>query len=154
MAGRKLSNTKTRTKTRTKSGRAVCVRGIDDARIACEAARATGAALVLWSLPFGASQMGPLWFQRMVALIGEEFPDISVEAVLDCGDAPGHALAALRQGVALIALTARPTVRRKIEVIAAQCGARLVRRPSRILNPGSAAIDGAALQRWLHNRLH
>jgi hypothetical protein len=152
MVGRKLSNTKTRSKTRNVSGRAVCVRGIDDARVACEAARATGAALVLWSLPFGAAQMGPLWFQRMVALIREEFPDLSVEAVLDCGDAPGHALAALRQGAALVSLTTRRAIRGKIEAIAAKSGARLVRRPTRIFDLGATAEDAGALRSWLADR--
>lgn len=148
MAGRKLSNTKSRGKIR----QAVCVRGIDDARLACESARATGAALVLWSLPFGAAQMGPLWFQQTIALIEEEFPDISVEAVLDCGDAPGHALAALRQGVKVIALTAKPSIRQKIEAIAAKSGARLGRRPARIFDFGAADADADALRNWLADR--
>ena len=132
-----------------KTRRAVRVHGIDDARIACEAARIAGVPIALWSPPSGAAQMGPLWFQQMIALIGEEFPDVPVEAVLDCGDAPGHALAALRQGVPLIALTARPAIRRKIEAIATAGGARLVRRPARIFELASPSGDDAALKKWL-----
>ena len=148
MVGRKSL----KTKTRTTKPRAVRVHGIDDARVACEVARATSAALVLWSPPYGAAQMGPLWFQQMVSLIEEEFPDLSVEAVLDCGDAPGHALAALRQGVALIALTARPAIRGKIEASARIGGARMVRRPAHIFDLDAADADAEALRSWLVDR--
>ena len=132
-----------------KTRRSVRVHGIDEARAACDAAKIAGVPIALWSPPFGAARMGPLWFQQMIALIGEEFPDVPVDAVLDCGDAPGHALAALRQGVPLIALTARPAIRRKIEAIAAAGGARLVRRPPRIFDPASPSGDRAALKKWL-----
>lgn len=128
------------------------VRGIDDARLVCRAAQARNVAVSLWSPPFGAAQMGPLWFQRMGALIAEEFPDLAVETILDCGDAPGHALAALRQGVGAIALTARPAIRRKIEALARQSGTRLVRRPTRMFDPGAAGNDPDSLHRWLARR--
>ena len=85
-------------------------------------------------------------------LIGEEYPDLSVEAVLDCGDAPGHALAALRQGVTAIALTARPEIRRKIEAIAARGGAQLMRRPAHIFTAAPLSGDGAALTKWFDRR--
>lgn len=105
------------------------VRDIVEARQACEAAQAAGRDIELWSPPFGAGQMGPLWFQRMIALVRAEFPDTGIRAVLDCGDAPGHALAALRQGIEAIALDAPERVRRKIAAIAEAGGAELVDRP-------------------------
>ena len=128
------------------------VRGIEDARLVCRAADGRNIPVTLWSPPFGAAQMGPLWFQRMGALIAEEFPGLAVEMVLDCGDTPGHALAALRQGIGAIALTARPAIRRKIEALAKKGGTRVVRRPARIFDPEAIANDPDSLDRWLARR--
>lgn len=136
----------------TKSGRPVIVRGIDDARLVCRAAQAGNVPVALWSPPFGAAQMGPLWFQRIGVLIAEEFPELAVDMVLDCGDSPGHAMAALRQGIDAIALTARPAVRRKIEALGKRVGTRLVRRPTRIFDPAAIGNDPDSLHRWLVRR--
>ena len=125
------------------------VRGIEEARLVCQAAHERNVSVTLWSPPFGAAQMGPLWFQRMGGLIAEEFPDLAVDMILDCGDAPGHALAALRQGIGAIALTARPAVRLKIEALARRGGTRVVRRPTRIFDPGATGNDTDSLHRWL-----
>jgi len=115
--------------------RAVLFRGIADARDWCEAARATGTNLELWSFPGAASSIGPIWFEEIVRAISDEFPDVSVTAVLDCGDEPGRALAALRQGVTIVALGGKPAARRKVAAIAEQAGATVVSRPRRVLDP-------------------
>ena len=57
----------------------------------------------------------------------EEFPDVDFTLIVDCGDAPGYALACLRAGVKMISM--EPT-NDKIADIARQMGAELVRRPS------------------------
>ena len=57
----------------------------------------------------------------------KEFPDIGFQLIVDCGDAPGHALACLRAGVKRISMS-EPND--KIADIARQMGAELVRRPS------------------------
>jgi len=56
-----------------------------------------------------------------------EFPDVAFELIVDCGDAPGHALACLRAGVKRISMS-EPND--KITDIARQMGAELVRRPT------------------------
>ncbi len=122
--------------------RAVLVRGIEDARAWCDAARSAGAAVELWSIRDGASAMGPLWFGEMIAIVKAEYPDVEISAVLDCGDAPGHALAALRQGIDAIAYGGSAATRRKIAAIAEQSGAVLAGRPTRILDRRDA--DSAA----------
>jgi fructose/tagatose bisphosphate aldolase len=71
---------------------------------------------------YGAGYLGAL--QERAA---REFPDIDFELIVDCGDAPGHALACLRAGVKRISMS-EPNG--KIADIAQQMGARLVRRPS------------------------
>ena len=57
----------------------------------------------------------------------KEFPDVAFTLVVDCGDAPGYALACLRAGVKLISMT---PLNDKIADIARQMGAELVRRPT------------------------
>jgi hypothetical protein len=57
----------------------------------------------------------------------KEFPDVDFELIVDCADAPGHALACLRAGVKRISME---PFNDKIADIARQMGARLVRRPT------------------------
>ena len=49
------------------------------------------------------------------------------QLIVDCGDAPGYALACLRAGVARISMR---TWNEKVANIARQMGAELVRRPT------------------------
>jgi len=137
-----------RSPARSPRARAVVVSGIDDARLACRAAKEAGAALEIWSLRSGAASMGPLWFQEMMRLVESEFPGLDVRGILDCGDAPGHALAALRQGLPLIAFSGPAAVRRKIVAIAKQTNAALVARPRRALDIAAETDAEAALHAW------
>jgi hypothetical protein len=57
----------------------------------------------------------------------EEFPDVAFTLVVDCGDAPGHALACLRAGARCISMRVPDE---RIADIARQMGAELVRRPT------------------------
>lgn len=141
--------------TSSKSGarrRAVTVHGLDDAMRAGAAAHALGVPLTLISAPAAAASMGPAWFAEMVRNLERAYPDLDVEAVLDCGDAAGYAMAALRCGVRAIRFSGRPAVAGKIEDIAAAYGARLVERPYRILDPRRARDADAALRQWLGRR--
>lgn len=84
---------------------AVVVHHPDDVAAALAAAGPRG--VLLLSAPGAAGSLGAAWFLAMIeagigqAAPGREAPgpDVSWLAVLDCGDAPGHALAALRAGV-------------------------------------------------------
>ena len=66
---------------------------------------------------------GPGWFQAIVEALEAEFPGRRFEAVLDCGEEPGVALAALRRGVKRIRLAGAPETVRRVSDIAAQLGA-------------------------------
>ena len=57
----------------------------------------------------------------------QEFPDVAFTLIVDCGNAPGYALACLRAGVRTISM-AEPN--EKIADIARKMGAQLVRRPT------------------------
>jgi hypothetical protein len=91
------------------------------------AARANGAAPILLTPEDAASRYGAGYLGALEARARREFPDVAFTLIVDCGDAPGYALACLRAGVSKISLS---TWNDKIADIARQMGAELVRRPS------------------------
>ncbi|EME68181.1 hypothetical protein H261_19843 [Paramagnetospirillum caucaseum] len=98
---------------------------LDQARAVLTAAD-TDRPVRLQSPPGAAGQHGIGWWLALMRAVAEEFPDHPVEAVLDCGDSPGLALAALRAGVAQVRVSGLPgDVRSKLDDIARQSGGRL-----------------------------
>ena len=94
---------------------------------ALQAARADGTSPVLVTPEGAASFYGAGYLGALQARAETEFPDVDFELIVDCGDAPGHALACLRSGVKRISMS-EPND--KIADIARQMGAQLVRRPT------------------------
>lgn len=82
--------------------KAITIHSLRHARAAAAAASETGKPLLLLSAPFAAAYTGPGWFGAVARQVSDEFPDARVTAALDCGDRPGHALAALRHGLKTI----------------------------------------------------
>jgi len=115
----------------------VVAHGIGQARAACRAAAACGAAIEIRSAPGAAGYMGPAWFGAMMAELAAEFPGLALSGVLDCGAAPGHALAALRHGLRRLRFTGRGRARARLAEIAAACGASLE-------GPARGALDLSA----------
>ncbi len=120
-------------------GKAITVISFAQAEAALAAAAALKLPVTLISAPDAAASVGPGWFDALVALARAEYPDVEVTAILDCGAAPGRALAALRHGLKAIRYDG-PSVER-IADIARRSGARLVgeRPPSLDLE---AALGG------------
>ena len=106
-------------------------------------------AITLCSAPDAAASLGPAWFRDIILVLEQTYPEVDMEAVLDCGDAAGHALAALRAGVRIIRFSGPARTATKIEDIAGTYGARLVRRSPRILDPRGEPDEAAALRAWL-----
>lgn len=103
----------------------IIVRSLDEARAALAAAE--GKPCRLHSPPGAAGQHGIGWWLALVRILGEEFPGRPFEAVLDCGDAPGLALAAIRAGVPLIRVEGiTPEARAGLADIAARAGSTLL----------------------------
>ncbi len=100
----------------------ITIHGVDHARAACEAALMSSMkaniTLELWSARNGAGSLGPAWFNEIVNIVQKEFPTLGIVGILDCGDAVGSALAALRQGITCIYISERPVVVSKIRAIA------------------------------------
>jgi len=102
---------------------AVIIHGWADARTALAAARGP---LTLVSAPGAGGYAGAAWFAALAAQGEAAFPDVAQRWVLDCGDAPGHVLAALRAGVRSVVFTGAPEARERLAAAAAACGAALL----------------------------
>ena len=105
----------------------ILVRDWRSTEAALQAARADGTSPVLITPEGAASFYGAGYLGALQTRAETEFPDVAFELIVDCGDAPGHALACLRSGVKLISMS-EPN--EKIADIARQMGAQLVRRPT------------------------
>lgn len=91
---------------------------------ALEAAEDAGASVTLLSPPDFAAYGGAGFFNAIVRRARAKVPAAKSEAVIDCGDAPGLALAALRAGAEAVRFGGRRIVREKIAAIAAAHGAK------------------------------
>ena len=105
----------------------ILVRDWRTTEAALQAARAEGTSPTLVTPEGAASFYGAGYLGALQERAENEFPDIDFELIVDCSDAPGHALACLRAGVKRISMR-EPND--KIADIARQMGAELVRRPS------------------------
>ena len=108
------------------AGDIMIVRDWRQTQAALLAARAAGSAPVLLTPEGAASRYGAGYLGALQDRARAEFPDVAFTLIVDCGDAPGHALACLRAGVTKISMA---TWNEKIADIARQMGAELVRRP-------------------------
>src|SRR5271165_2454206 len=81
---------------------AVVVHGLDQARTALR----SGLPVTLLSARGAALYAGCGWWRALVALAVAEAPGAEVHDILDCADAPGQAMAALRIGQQTLILDA------------------------------------------------
>jgi hypothetical protein len=106
---------------------AILVRDWRETEAALLQARSDGAAPTLVTPEDAAALYGAGYLAALQERARKEFPDVAFTLIVDCGDAPGYALACLRAGVRCISLR-EPND--KIADIARQMGAELVRRPT------------------------
>lgn len=119
---------------------AVVVHGLADAR----AALRPGWPVTLLSARAAAGYAGCLWWRELIAAARSLHPATPALDVLDCGAAPGHAMAALRVGQRLLVLDRDCRAFAAVADAAAGMGAHvLAERP--------AALDLA--MRGAHRRL-
>lgn len=106
---------------------AILVRDWRQTEAALRAAREDGTSPTLVTPEDAAAFYGAGYLVALQDRARKEFPDVAFILVVDCGDAPGYALACLRAGVKLISMD---PMNEKIADIARQMGAELVRRPT------------------------
>ena len=104
----------------------VVVHGLAQAR----AALRPGFPVVLLSAPAAAGYAGCLWWRELVAAARSSYPATPALDILDCGEAPGHAMAALRAGQRLLLLDPACPAFARVADAAATFGAHVLsRRP-------------------------
>jgi hypothetical protein len=97
---------------------AVIVHGLANAR----AALAPGLPVTLLSAPGAALFSGCLWWRQVVAAARAEYPHTETIDILDCADASGLAMGALRSGVHRLVLWPEASGHAKVADIAAKQG--------------------------------
>lgn len=128
---------------------AITVHSLDHARVALSVARELGVEVTLVSAPGAAAYVGAAVFREMIEAAAGSVPDARFTAVLDCGDDPGLALAALRAGLPAIRLDAGADVRARVTDIAARTGAVLVDSDAAALDLIDVADPARACREWL-----
>jgi hypothetical protein len=112
---------------------AVIVHGLADAK----AALAPGLPVTLLSAPGAALYAGSLWWRQIVAAARAGSPSADVMTdVLDCADAAGAAMGALRSGVCRLVLWRDTPGWGAIAAIAARQGGFVLTRPPVALDLG------------------
>ncbi|MHA1572010.1 MAG: hypothetical protein ACTSWM_09320, partial [Alphaproteobacteria bacterium] len=91
--------------------------------------RDTGVALLILTAPGAVSYAGSLYLLKLVENARIAVDSSPARVVIDCSDATGYALGALRAGWRDIMVDGSDAVRRKVADIAAQDVARLIDRP-------------------------
>lgn len=103
----------------------VVVHGYAEAVAALEAAATAGVPTLLMSARGAAAHAGPAWFRDLVAQARAAVPAAEADSLLDCGDRPGDALAAIRARVPAIAVDLAADTAARIADMAAQAGVRI-----------------------------
>lgn len=130
-------------------GRAVMIHGLPGARIAALTARDRGDSLLLVSAPAAAGSAGAGWWRALTERLATEFPDLTITAVLDCGDAAGAVMAALQAGVRDLAFAGPEGVAVKLQSMAEQSGSRLWRSLPPALDARQHRNPAQAIADWL-----
>ncbi len=120
---------------------AVIVHGATDATVAL----APGLAVTLLSAPGAGAFAGCLWWRQIVAIARANHPETDAIDILDCADASGMAMGALRAGVCRLVLWPSAPGWRSVLAIARQQGGFVLAR-------APAALDMA--ERNAIRRLH
>lgn len=131
----------------------IVVYGFYDAVAALEAAAWLGQPVRLKS-PFAVSaSLGPQVAWSMFRQASAAVPDAEATWVLDCGDDPGTAMAALRAGVPEMQVAVSGEARARLADIAEQRGARIAEdaEDSPILDLADAEDSVSACRQWLQS---
>jgi hypothetical protein len=104
------------------SSPAVIVHGSDDAREALAVATRLARPVLLLSAPGAAGFAGCGWWLALIAAARAAYPAADMADILDCGAAPGHAMAALRLGQRALVLDPACPAFARVSAAAAACG--------------------------------
>lgn len=135
--------------------RPIVIHSLAHAHAALAAATELDLPIALASAPGAAGYAGAGWFGEVIAAARADYPGVNVTAVLDCGDAAGHVMEAVRWcAVAtrprlVLRFTGDQSVARKLRDIAEAAGLRLIRDLSPALDLAEPADAALACRAWL-----
>lgn len=133
----------------------ILIHSLADARAALAAAAVLSVPVTLASAPGAAGYAGPAWFGEVIAAACREQPGVILTAVLDCGDAPGHVMAAVRWAMAaggepfVLRFTGDPEREKALKEIVGAAGLCLIRDLEPGLDLRSARHPAEACRSWL-----
>jgi delta 1-pyrroline-5-carboxylate dehydrogenase len=127
----------------------VIVHSLTQAVAALAAAAAARRRIVLASAPDAGIYAGPGWWWALIAAARAAMPAAEFSALLDCGDEPGAALAAIRTEVEAVVFTGPADLARRLADIARRHGVRFATaRPAAALDLGAEFFaPGTAIER-------
>lgn len=99
--------------------RRVVVHSSEHASAAVDAAATLNVPVTLASAPAAGCYGGTAWFKSIVDQAVARHPETQVDAIVDCGDEPGTALAALRVGLKRVRCAGTPAALDRLRAIAA-----------------------------------
>jgi hypothetical protein len=116
----------------------IIIHSLAHAVAALSAAVEAGRPVVIASAPDAGIYAGPGWFGAVLRAAREAVPGAQFDALLDCGDDAGAAMAAIRAGISAVVFTGRTDVAARLADIAGQAGGTLVtERPALPLDLGA-----------------
>jgi hypothetical protein len=123
---------------------AVVIHELADAR----AILTFGVPVTLLSAPGAALFGGCAWWLALVGLVRAEFAEVTIDDILDCADASGLAVGALRIGQHAIVLDPAAPSRGSVVAIATSLGAVVLAHRPQALDM-SKPVKARRLQDWL-----
>lgn len=127
----------------------IVVHSLDQARAALAAAAALDRDVTLASAPGAGAYAGPGWFKALTEAAAHAVPGARCDAVLDCGAAPGIALAALRLGLKRVRFVGNVDAARRLRSIAAELGATIESDAEAALDLRGVRQPEARCRAWL-----
>ena len=129
---------------------AIIVHDLSEARALLRAAAGLTREITLASPPGAGLSYGAPWFAQILAGAKSDDCGLRVTAILDCADAPGVALAALREGLNHLALRGiDPRAGRALQEIAQAHGGKIYKGRLRLIDPAKYSSPEAAVTAWL-----
>jgi hypothetical protein len=107
----------------------VIVHGLGEASAALAEAQVLGFGVTLLSAPGAALYAGCGWWRALVSAARASHPDVPCTDILDCADATGQAMAALRIGLTRLVLWPDAPGRDAVAAIAESLGGFVLRAP-------------------------
>lgn len=121
-----------------------------DAGTALRVAQDLGTGVTLRVREDTAAALGAAVIAGIFALARDEFPDVALSTAVECGNAPGLAIALLRRGIDRIALRGPADMLTRVAAIAAaHGGAILDDDPTPALDLARVSRPQQACERWL-----